>query len=287
MKDYYEILGVIRTAEDIVIKAAYRALAQKYHPDKFKGQQEEAQLKMQEINEAYAVLSDSEKRKEYDSTYEYQPEDGFESPESDQATDFDDQNKVWSEILEYFPDLEVISAELAKISKRLVQTFKYQLIETKDFKNRAPIAKAIENLYLESYFGTNKELAQFGKLLILCKLKDAALKLNRAANILGSNVEASVVINKIYTRDLSQEERVLISLLEKQNPSILKIYANKNFSENFNKFDARNFIRKFGGELNWVENFDYTYYVSASNSEQCKGNFEFVVALCRKLVLLI
>ena len=37
MKDYYCILGVIKSAEDIVIKAAYRALAQKYHPDKFEG----------------------------------------------------------------------------------------------------------------------------------------------------------------------------------------------------------------------------------------------------------
>ncbi len=69
MKDYYGILGVIKTAEDIVIKAAYRALTQKHHPDKFQGSQDEAQHRMQEINEAYAVLSDTEKRKEYDSTY--------------------------------------------------------------------------------------------------------------------------------------------------------------------------------------------------------------------------
>ncbi|MGR8980147.1 MAG: J domain-containing protein, partial [Gammaproteobacteria bacterium] len=56
--DYYAILGVMPTAEDIVIRAAYKALAQRYHPDKFKGSSEELQRKMGEINEAYGILSD-------------------------------------------------------------------------------------------------------------------------------------------------------------------------------------------------------------------------------------
>ena len=65
-KDYYKILGVLDDAEDIVIKAAYRALAQKYHPDKFQGSAKTAKDRMQEINEAYSVLSDPEERKKYD-----------------------------------------------------------------------------------------------------------------------------------------------------------------------------------------------------------------------------
>lgn len=64
-KDYYEILGVKKTSTDAEIKKAYRDLAKKYHPDKNKGNKE-AENKFKEISEAYAVLSDAEKRSQYD-----------------------------------------------------------------------------------------------------------------------------------------------------------------------------------------------------------------------------
>lgn len=64
-KDYYTVLGVPRNATQEEIKKAYRKLAMQYHPDKNKGNKE-AEEKFKEINEAYAVLSDPEKRKIYD-----------------------------------------------------------------------------------------------------------------------------------------------------------------------------------------------------------------------------
>lgn len=64
--DYYTILEINKDASDEVIKAAYRALVKKYHPDTLGEENSEAYIRMQKINEAYSVLSNSEKRKAYD-----------------------------------------------------------------------------------------------------------------------------------------------------------------------------------------------------------------------------
>src|SRR2546430_8542935 len=83
-KDYYEILGVARTASEEEIKKAFRKLARKYHPDvaKAKGSEE----KFKEINEAYEVLGDAAKRKKYDDLgpnwnagADFRPPPGWES----------------------------------------------------------------------------------------------------------------------------------------------------------------------------------------------------------------
>ena len=64
-RDYYEVLGVDKGADANAIKKAYRSLAKKYHPDMNPGDKE-AEAKFKEVNEAYAVLSDDEKKAKYD-----------------------------------------------------------------------------------------------------------------------------------------------------------------------------------------------------------------------------
>ena len=65
-RDYYEVLGVEKTATDEELKKAYRKLAKKYHPDANPDNKEEAEAKFKELNEAYEVLSDKQKRSMYD-----------------------------------------------------------------------------------------------------------------------------------------------------------------------------------------------------------------------------
>ena len=64
--DYYKILGIKKDATDGEIKKAYRKLALKWHPDKNPNNREEAEEKFKKINEAYSVLSDKNKRRQYD-----------------------------------------------------------------------------------------------------------------------------------------------------------------------------------------------------------------------------
>jgi len=83
-KDYYKILGVERSANEAAIKKAYRKLARKYHPDVSK--EKDAEVRMKEINEAYEVLKDPEKRAAYDrlgtgyrSGQEFRPPPGWDA----------------------------------------------------------------------------------------------------------------------------------------------------------------------------------------------------------------
>ena len=192
-KDYYRTLGVLDDAEDIVIKAAYKALAQRYHPDKWVGNKDEATRRMSDINEAYGVLSDPVKRKQYDSTrdknsYQAEPEDDelSSSVESD-----------WKKVIKFFPDLVEITQQLAKISKSLESSYKITLLEQKEFTRRKELAEIFENHFLERYFGTNKTLIEYVKQLIYAREKDALKAVNEAVNLLGSNVDPLVIIDTI------------------------------------------------------------------------------------------
>jgi curved DNA-binding protein CbpA len=284
MKDYYSILGIIKTAEDIVVKAAYRALAQKYHPDKFSGDPAVAQQRMQEINEAYSVLSDEEKRREYDKTYE------FQSSGTDAETDteyFDSElDQIWREVTEYYPDLTDIERSLSKISKQLVHTFKYSLIESKQFEQRQELAKLIEEKYLESYFGSNKEIIEFGKILILCKFKNAAKKLNRAINILGTQINSKLVIEKIKDYDLTKNELVVYKLALNKNNIDAKTIAPRILSSQPSFRDIELFIKFLGGNLIMHEDIFKKYYIEAAGWKTVSTNsmnFEELHEFCIKL----
>ena len=75
-RDYYEVLGVSKTATDDEIKKAYRKIAIKYHPDRNPGNKE-AEEKFKEAAEAYDVLHDQQKRQQYDQFGFNGPQGGF------------------------------------------------------------------------------------------------------------------------------------------------------------------------------------------------------------------
>lgn len=86
-RDYYEVLGVDKNADEKEIKKAYRKLAMKYHPDV--SEEEGSEEKFKEISEAYAVLSDDEKRQRYDQ-FGHAGMDGFTAEDFYQNVNFED-----------------------------------------------------------------------------------------------------------------------------------------------------------------------------------------------------
>ena len=97
-RDYYEVLGLDKNADDAAIKKAYRVLAKKYHPDMNPGDAD-AEKKFKEASEAYAILSDPEKRRQYDQ-YGHAAFDGAGGPGGFGGFDFNsaDFSDIFSEI---------------------------------------------------------------------------------------------------------------------------------------------------------------------------------------------
>jgi curved DNA-binding protein CbpA len=114
--DYYAILGVLPSADEVVVRAAYRALSQKYHPDKWSGEPAEATHRMQQLNRAYEVLSNIERRQQYDRQRSSDnPDDDFDFTDETMRSAFQeaekDQEANWTFALEYYPDLAEIHSD--------------------------------------------------------------------------------------------------------------------------------------------------------------------------------
>ncbi len=197
--DHYRVLGVLDDAEEIVIRAAYKVLAQKYHPDKWTTNPDEASSRMADINAAYAVLADPVRRKQYDSTRDsnkYNPGKGT----NESATEPDETAKDWAIATQYYQDLPSIASGLAKISTQLSFTFKLALLESKQFEKRNELAAILERAFLKKYFGSNTLIQDYAKELIVEEQREAAIELNAAVNVLGSNLDASRIISSINNK---------------------------------------------------------------------------------------
>lgn len=109
-RDYYEVLGVSKTASDSEIKSAYRKLAKKYHPDMNPGDKE-AEAKFKEASEAYAILSDADKRRQYDQFGHA----AFDGGAGGGAGDSILTDLTWEISLEIFLEISLVAAEEAVV----------------------------------------------------------------------------------------------------------------------------------------------------------------------------
>jgi curved DNA-binding protein CbpA len=201
--DHYATLGVLPEADPVVIKAAYRALAQTYHPDKWRGDPAVATQRMAAINEAYRILGDAKLRAEYDSarkkeqTRETYGEEQSHERDTAFSSALSETEQRWSVATTVYPDLDQHRADLARISTLLSFAYVTLLLETKRFNERKVIAEKLEIEFLSRYFGTNKQVLAFAKDLIMSGKKEAAKLLNQLVDVMGSDVEAKLLFDRV------------------------------------------------------------------------------------------
>lgn len=199
-EDLYSFLGVLPDAESIVITAAYRALASRYHPDRWNGPSSVAHARMAEINRAYDVLGNPEKRSAYDSKRNASAHT-FQDTSQDQSQAFDDAldqlEDRWKVATGIFPNLIDIRQRLTRTSRQLSFAFVTLLLERREFNQADHIAMEMERRFLERYFGTDERILAFVKELVKLGLRDAVKALNRLVDVLGPEVEPSLLIDKI------------------------------------------------------------------------------------------
>lgn len=200
--DHYFVLGILPDAEDVVVRAAYKALAQRYHPDRWQGAPEEAHRRMSEINLAYSVLGDKARRSEYDRARSDSQQSSY-APDStsDQDAAFDsamtEVEERWLIACSIYGDLKVLRSRLSRISTSLAFAFVTICLETKTFAQRAELASHLERVFLERYFGTDPTILVYARELIVGGHKDAARLLNRLVDVMGSNVESQLIIDRV------------------------------------------------------------------------------------------
>ena len=221
-KDYYSILGVMPDAQDIVIKAAYRALAQRYHPDRAGGGSAQDNAYMAELNEAYAILSDADSRSRYDQSRNQSTphRSSHLSAMEEQAPPGDDPlAKDWRIAVNVYPDLAQIEQRLARFSWKLSNTYRAYLLEAKQFEGRHSLAALLENDFLSTYFGDHPKTMEFARKLVLERRREAALALTNMVRVLGLNSDPNRIIGKI-ARDF--DLRHLAADLERISPLVTR-----------------------------------------------------------------
>jgi len=222
-KDYYAILGVHPTAEIAVIEAAYKALAKRYHPDVSQDNPEEAHRRMQEINEAYEVLSNTTKRKEYDDLKGSGTQEAgdFFRGEEDVEPEYDPLDEDWKVALEYYPELEEYLNKLRRISWKLGYGFKAYIVETKNYEIGAKIYTQMYEEFIERYFGTNRSIIEFANTLIESNKKQALKELNKIVKVLDVNQafkKTAEVISKIEKKyELNEYDPIKVRRKKEEN----------------------------------------------------------------------
>lgn len=157
---------------------------------------------MSRINEAYATIGDTARRAEYDKSRGSHSQQEFASEETQDYSEafssaLNDIEERWALACSIYPDLASLRSGLSKISTSLSFAYVTGLLELKTYDKRHELAARLEKNFLRRYFGSDEKILQYARILILDGHKAAAKALNRLVDVMGSEIDASLLITKI------------------------------------------------------------------------------------------
>lgn len=210
-EDLYSYLGVLPEAEPVVIAAAYRALASKYHPDRWTGDPAVAHERMAHANRAHEVLRDPQRRAQYDAARKKNRQSASFNRQEEEETAFEQAmatlEERWTVAVSVMPDLAQMRRELTRTSHQLAFAFVTTLLETRRFQEARAIAAGMEHHFLERFFGTNPTIVEYAKSLIQLGMRDAVRRLNQLVDVLGSDVDPHLLTEKVDQEFCVREKR--------------------------------------------------------------------------------
>ncbi|MBS0314183.1 MAG: J domain-containing protein [Proteobacteria bacterium] len=180
--DPFEVLGVSQNASPEVIRAAYKALAKEFHPDRATGNNG----KMAELNAAYEILSNEEKRAHYLNDNQNQPKTSHHNPASEmQRTIY--QSREWQIAAMAFPKIAELYLQLERIHPILAERFAKNLLAAKKFELLEHQAEKARRDFLRENFGHDWRLQEIGKYLLTNRLLDDANRLKEMLAVLSDS----------------------------------------------------------------------------------------------------
>ncbi|MEE4238222.1 MAG: J domain-containing protein [Anderseniella sp.] len=182
-KDYFAVLGVAPQADPAVVKAAYRALAKKYHPDRQQDGEERATQRFQELQEAYELLGDEERREQYLRYRERLRQQERSSVETRYRPPIrlllDDR---WDHLVREHPELGRHHARFCFISHRLAQQFKLIVLGTQKRCSFNKVAARMERQFYRKHFSYHRDLQLLARRLANRRKRHALRELAREIN---------------------------------------------------------------------------------------------------------
>jgi hypothetical protein len=191
--DHYHALGLARHAEPVVIKAAYRALASLYHPDR--NPAPDAIERIQRINIAHDVLSDPVRRQAHDATLL-----GHPAPVAAVDDSPDPLAEPWKLALGFFPEIRPLHARLERLSVQMADEFRLHLLQHQQFAQAPALAERLRTEFLGRHFGSDLALIDYAEQLLLAREMDAARFVSQIVSVLGGSVTVDSVREKIAQR---------------------------------------------------------------------------------------
>lgn len=185
--DYYSILGLIPEAEPQVIRAAYKALAALYHPDRHPIGDND---RIRDINKAYEVLSNSLSKQKYDSAREAKA-NSASSALFNKNCPFDEspEEESWNIAVRFHDHLANLSHNLETLSWSLAFSFRVTVLESQKFYGARHIHDKLRSNYLTKYFGSDHATKIFAAKVLKAGETEVALYLNSVVLVVGNSID--------------------------------------------------------------------------------------------------